>query len=114
MSIKQEFKFTPAEGKELITLHQWVSTLSENEQQEFRAAEQRQLEIRQKIVKNKKLTVIKNSDDDTTPDNYVWDESQIENKSSDYYKDYDDTWLVYWKRYLSETETKFEIVETKL
>jgi hypothetical protein len=112
--VKQEFKFTPAEGKELITLHQWVSTLSENEQEEFRQAEQRQLEFRQKVVESNKLTVIKNSSDNTVPDDYIWDNAHVENKTILEYKDHDDTWLVYWKRYLAETETKFEIVETKL
>jgi hypothetical protein len=113
--IKQEFKYTPREGEELITLHQWVSTLPENEQTEFQQAEQQQLELRQKVIKDKKLTVVKNSRTDATIyDNYVWDESHCENKTIPEYKDYNDIWLSYWNRYLEETGTKFEIIETKI
>ena len=112
--VKQEFKFTPREGQELITLHQWVATLTENEQEEFRQAEQRQLEFRQKVVESNKLTVIKNSSDDTVPDDYIWDDAHVENKTKLEYKDHNDLWVSYWFRYLEETGITFEIVETKI
>jgi thymidylate synthase len=114
MPIKQEFKFTPQEGQELITLHQWVSTLTENEQTEFCQAEQRQLEFRQKVVDVNVLTIINNSKDNTEPDNYIWDESHVENKTISEYKDCDSVWVCYWNRYLKETGTTFEIIETKI
>ena len=114
MPVIQEFVFTPPNGKELITLHQWVSTLPENDREEFVIAESRQLALRQKVVEINKLTVIKNAEDGITPDTYVWDESQIENKHQDSYKDHDDVWFHYWSRYLTETGTKFEIVEKQI
>ena len=115
MPVKQEFKYIPPEGKEFITLYQWISTLSKDEQEEFKKAEQRQLEIRQKVISNKKLTIVKNSyTDGAIHDNYVWDESAIKNKPPERYKDYDGKWLSFWSRYLEETGTTFEIVETKI
>jgi len=114
MPIKQEFKFTPQDGQELITLQQWVSTLPENEQTEFRQAQQRQLEFRQRVVDANKLTVIKNSDSGAGPDNYIWDDSHVENKTRPEYKECDGVWFCYWNRYLEETKTTFEIIETKI
>jgi hypothetical protein len=118
MPIIQEFVFVPPAGKELITLHQWVNTLPENERNEFVMSEARQLELRQKVVEVNKLAVIKNAksadEDGIVPDSYVWDESQIENKHQDNYKEHDDVWFHYWTRYLTETGTKFEIVEKQI
>jgi hypothetical protein len=115
MSIKQEFKFTPSDGKEFVTLYQWVDTLSATEQEEFKKAEQRQLAIRQQVISDKKLTIVKNSfTDGAIHDNYVWDESAVENKTLENYKDYDETWVEFWGRYLEETNTKFEIIETNI
>ena len=114
MPVIQEFTFIPPNGKELITLHQWVSSLSDNEREEFALSEARQLELRQKVVEVNKLTVIKNAEDGITPDTYVWDESQVKNKHQDNYKEHDDVWFHYWNRYLNETGTKFEIVEKQI
>jgi hypothetical protein len=118
MSVIQEFVFTPPAGKELVTLHQWVATLPENERNWFVMSEARQLELRQKVVEVNKLAVVKNAksadEDGIVPDSYVWDESQIENKHQHNYKEHDDVWLQYWNRYLEETGTKFEIVEKQI
>jgi hypothetical protein len=115
MPIKQEFKFTTQKGQELITLVQWVSTLTQNERTEFRQAEQRQLEFRQRVVDANKLTVrINNSKDGKWQEYYIWDDSHVENKTIGEYKDCDCVWFRYWNRYLKETGTTFEIIETKI
>ena len=118
MPIIQEFVFIPPEGQSLTTLHQWVSSLSSDEQTQFQLAESRQLQLRQKIVEVNKLTVIKNAksaeEAGIIPDSYVWDETHVENKTADQYKEHDDEWLIFWQRYLKETGTRFEIVEKKI
>ena len=117
MSIKHEFNLTPQTEQELITLDQWVSTLPADEQIKFQKAERRQRAHRQQMIDANKLTVIEkseNSNDKTILDDYVWDESHCENKSMSEYKKYDNVWLFYWNRYLEETKTTFEIVETKV
>lgn len=107
MAVKHEFKYTVPAGQKFLDLHEWVATLSVHEQEEFRLAQQRQYKIRQEFVDAGALTVdtIKQKN---TP--YIWKDSEAANKN----KPKDPIWAVYWDRYLSETNTIFEIIETEI
>lgn len=107
MGVRHEFKYTVPDGQTFVDLHGWVATLSVSEQEEFRLAQQRQYAIRQEFVDAGVLTVdahkVKN-----TP--YIWKDSTAANKN----KPKDPIWAIYWDRYLAETNTKFEIIETEI
>jgi hypothetical protein len=110
MAIRQEFVFTPPPGKEFIDINIWARDLPDLERQEWLAAVDRQLGIRQKAIDQAALKV-----DDSNPKlhSYVWDEEAIKHKPPMEYKPYDEVWIKYWNRYLEETGTKFEVKEIK-
>lgn len=111
MAIRQEFKFTPAEGTEFVDINTWITTLSAGEQEEWKEAVTRQHAIRSQYINNGQLQIDKS---DPNRNSYIWDENLVGNKPKYEYKEYDDVWLAYWNRYLTETGTTFEIVETKI
>ena len=111
MPVKQEFVYTQESGKKLPTLHEWVDTLSGEDQLNFRLAEKRQLTLRQQAIEQAQLTVVKKTSDDVTAlDNYVWSD-EAKNKPVEKRKKWDRVWLQYWSRYLKETGAQFEIIE---
>jgi len=108
MAIRQEFVFTPPEGKEFVDINIWAQDLPAGEREEWLAAVERQLGIRQTVIEQEALRV-----DTSNPKlhSYIWDESAVKDKPPMEYKPYDEVWLKYWNRYLTETGTKFEIKE---
>ena len=109
MAIRQEFVFTPPEGTEFIDINTWARDLPSDQLQEWLAAVDRQLAIRQKVIDQAELKV-----DTSNPnllDSYIWQEDAIKDKPAYEYKPTDPVWLKYWDRYLQETGIKFEIKE---
>lgn len=113
MAVRQEFRFTPPDGQEYISFDQWSDTLPREEKDRWVAACRRQHAIRAEYV-NKGQLKIDRAYSDQGSDSYVWDENLVESKPQHEYKEYDEEWLTLWNRYLSETGTKFEIVEVKI
>lgn len=100
--VKHSFKYTWPDGVLPIYLHEWVETLPESQKKEFYDAQKRQLAFRESKVQDGALEVKNNE--------YVWrNESAAEVN-----KPYDETWRLYFERYLQETQTRFEIVEEKI
>ena len=111
MPVRQEFVFTPPEGTEFIDINTWARDLPSDQLQEWLAAVDRQLAIRQKVIDQAELKV-----DTSNPnllDSYIWQEDAIKDKPAGEYKPTDPVWLKYWDRYLQETGIKFEIKEIK-
>jgi hypothetical protein len=108
MAIRQEFVFTPPEGTEFIDINTWARDLPSDQLQEWLAAVDRQLAIRQKVIDQAALKV-----DTSNPNlhSYIWQEDAIKDNPSYEYKPHDEVWLKYWDRYLQETGIKFEIKE---
>jgi hypothetical protein len=106
MSIKHEFKYTTLDNRPFLTIDEWVSTLTKDEQKVFVDAKVRQLKIRQQVIDAGLLSL--------DADGYVWDEEYVKNKRPGEYKQYDREWLKFWERYLEETKIKVEIVEKQI
>lgn len=104
MPVRHEFKYTGPDGKPAVPFTDWLQTLTESERQEYLAAQERQLTIRQDYVDSGALIV-----DDCDPENhgYVWSDSEAAKIN----KPNDPVWQKYWDRYIAETGTVFEIVE---
>jgi hypothetical protein len=102
MPVKHEFVYSWPTGVEPVYLHDWVDTLSEQEQKEFYIAQQRQIAYRSNVINEGKMYI----DNDGS---YVWssEETAKENKPND------DTWLRYYNRYINETKTSITIKEIK-
>lgn len=111
MAIRHEFKFTPPEGQRFISFDKWAKKLPPEENAEWSAACVRQHKIRDEYIQNGQLQIDRTI---VGSDSYIWDENAVEQKPKFEYKEYDDKWLEFWNRYLEETGTKFEIVETKI
>lgn len=106
MPVRQQFKFIPPAGVTLITFDQWLSSLSESEQQEYQAAQHRQLTIRQQYIDSGLMTLAESANG---VQEYVWrDASAAQN-----HKPMDAVWGQYFKRYLSETGVKFQDTHTE-
>jgi len=106
MPIRQEFKYKNPTGGPVVYFNQWLTTLPMAEQQEYWHAQQRQSEYRQQCIDQGLLVL------DTTvygDDKYVWCNAEEATKG----KPMDEVWGIYWRRYLSETGTIFEIIETE-
>lgn len=111
MAIRQEFKFTPPEGQEYISFDEWSNKLPPNEKAAWVAACARQHAIRAEYVNRGQLEIDQSN---TNNNSYIWDDTLVEQKPKFEYKEYDEEWFEFWNRYLTETGTKFEIVETKI
>jgi hypothetical protein len=112
MSVKQEFIYTTENGDPPIPIDDWIATLPDEEQQEYRRAAERQQAFRRTIIEDNKLKVTR--EQNSNYDSYIWDENHVQDKEVHEYKKYDEVWLEYWKRYLRETGTTFEIKKTKV
>jgi hypothetical protein len=102
MPVKYSFKYAWPDGVEPKTLDQWVRSLSAQEQEEFRQADVRQKAFRADVIDAGKMKLDGNSA-------YVWKDQEAAQVN----KPVDPTWLIYWNRYLAETQTIFttEITE---
>lgn len=110
MPLKQEFIYSAAENQTFLAFHEWIRTLSAEEQEKFARSMKRQLKYRQDLIDANKLILDQNG-------GYICNDSHVENKQSHEYKPYDPTWLKFWNRYttyLEENNVKFEINNIKL
>lgn len=94
MKIKETFSYT----NYTISIEEWIATLSDREQHEYAAARIRQTSFRDQAIADGLMKFDLNSD------SYVWRDKQaiLINKSTD------NIWLVYFERYLKETNTGFQ------
>lgn len=99
MPILSKFVYNWPNGTTPIMFHDWVTTLSKDEQDEFQLANIRQLEFRKQVVDQGNLQV--------TNDGYVWKDKDALNTG----KPTDPIWQIYWNRWLSETGVIFTIKE---
>jgi len=133
MAIRQEFVFTPPEGEEFIDINIWAQDLPDLERQEWLAAVDCQLALREQVLgtalqveteENEKHFSEWKKIAETCPlgeappyvprtNKYIWNEATIKDKPPMEYKPYNEVWLKYWNRYLKETGTKFEVKEIK-
>lgn len=104
MPVAQEFVYKTKDGSVPITLHHWVETLSESEQQQFRAAEQRQFALREQAIARGDLVVVKDTGvvNDTV---YVWKDPETAAQG----KGTDAEWLAFFMRYQTENGIIFEV-----
>ena len=102
MAIAQKFIYTWPEGKSPIWIEQWIRTLSQIEQDEFRLADKRQKEFRKIVVDQGNLQVVNNI--------YVWKDKD----ALDTNKPTDPVWQVYWNRWMTETGAKFTIEQSEI
>ena len=105
MPVRQEFKYTNPTGEPVVYFNHWLATLPISEQQEYLLAQQRQTEYRQQCI-DKGLLVLGTTG---SGHQYVWRDADTAATG----KPMDAVWGMYWKRYLSETGTIFEIIETE-
>ena len=105
MPVAQEFVYKTADGQTPITLHHWVETLPLTEQEEFRAAEQRQFALRELAIERGDLVVVKDTGvvNDTV---YVWKDEATAAQG----KGTDAKWLAFFMRYQKENGITFEVV----
>jgi hypothetical protein len=105
MPVAQEFVYKTQDGQPAITLHHWVETLPAAEQAQFRAAEIRQFELREKAIACGDLVVVKDTGivNDTV---YVWKDEATAAQG----KGTDPEWLVFFTRYQTENGITFEVV----
>ena len=101
MAVRHRFVYSWPPGVTPMTFDQWIHNLSEQEKKDFSEAKQRQIAYRTDAIKNGQMTI-----DNGT---YVWRDqtAAAQNKPTD------DTWYQYFKRYLDETNTIFQIEEEK-
>lgn len=97
MAVRQRFVYCWPEGISPVTFAAWLRKLNSREKDEFASARLRQTEFRQQAINQGRMTV--------EQDTYVWRDEQaaIENKRTD------ETWYLYFSRYLKETKTEFSI-----
>ena len=97
MPILSKFKYNWPDGTTPIMFYDWLTTLSKEEQDEFRLADIRQKEFRKIVIDQGKLNV--------TKDGYEWKDATAEKQN----KPHDPTWDLYWTRWINETGVQFTI-----
>ena len=102
MPILSKFIYTWPAGKSPIWIEQWVRTLPQSEQDEFRSADIRQKEFRKIVIDQGNLQV--------TNDGYVWKDKD----ALDVNKPTDPVWQIYWNRWLNETGVEFTIEQIEI
>lgn len=100
MSIRHKFEYSWPEGVTPMYLHEWVNTLPQEEQKQFYAAEKRQQNYRSDVITEGKMYIDKDH-------SYIWSDKETATQN----KPYDETWRLFWVRYLEETKTIFKIEE---
>jgi len=100
--VKQTFKYTPPPGEKFIEYHEWAKKyLNKEEYAQWCEAVNRQSALRQKVIDAGNLI------HDLEEDAYIWDSDWVAGKKDEDFKDYDDEWVSFWKRYLKETGIEF-------
>jgi len=111
MEVKTKYDLRAKDGRtEFPSLHEWVGTLSESEQEKFHRAAKRQQTHTDAAVATGNLAV------ETAPHGwhlpgqtspkFIWkDEATAANG-----KGHDQIWLKFWNRYISENNLSFDIV----
>ena len=108
MSVKTEFVLSSDNNEKIITLDEWVTTLSQEEQEKFQRAQIRQRKFRQDAI-DKGNMIISKGDANTNKESYIWKDKETARVN----KKTDGTWLFFWNRYIAENNLKFEIVKTQ-
>jgi len=108
MSVKTEFVLSSDNNEKIITLDEWVTTLSQEEQEKFQRAQIRQRKFRQDAI-DKGTMIISKGDENTNEESYIWKDEETARVN----KKTDGTWLFFWNRYIAENNLKFEIVKTQ-
>lgn len=94
MPIEQIFIHTTSDGRPFITIHEWVNTLTEEEETEYFLAESRQHAYRQEKIDDGSLTIGEYSN------SYIWKDS----KTAELGKPNDPVWEAYNNRYIIENK----------
>ena len=102
MPILSKFVYTWPDGTVPIMFHDWVNTLTKEEQDEFRLADIRQKEFRKIVVEQGNLEV--------TNDGYVWKDKDALTTN----KPTDPTWQMYWTQWINETGVQFSIEQKEI
>jgi hypothetical protein len=103
MAIKYKDIHTTSDGSPFITIHEWVSTLPEEQQKDYYAAEKRQHAFRQQKIDDGSLIIDENG-------NYIWKDSTAEQIG----KENDPIWLSYNDRYIVEAKIVSKIEKTEV
>ena len=98
MPTLSKFIYTWPYGTTPVMIHDWITTLSKEEQDEFRLADIRQKEFRQLIIDQENLKL--------TNDGYVWKDKVG--------KPNDPTWLIYWNRWRIDVGVQFTVDHTEI
>jgi len=101
-SVRHRFVVEWGVGSSQLELDEWVKTLPESQQHEFTMAQERQLQYRQNAIDQGRMYIEKDG-------SYVWKDDETAKQG----KEYDETWLHFWNRWLEETKAKFYIKEEK-
>jgi hypothetical protein len=101
MPVRHRFVYRWPPGVDPVTFDAWIQNLNAEEKTEFFSARQRQISYRTQAIEQRLMDI-----DNGT---YVWkdQEAAVQNKPTD------ETWYRYFKRYLDETGTIFDIEEEK-
>jgi hypothetical protein len=94
MTVLQKFQYTWPEGTTPIQFTNWITTLPQEDQDEFAQAMTRQESIRQTYIDNGLLSVV--------PEGYQWKDQAALNGIPN-----DPTWEIYWARWVKETGVMF-------
>jgi len=109
MPVAQEFVYKTQDGQPAIPLHKWIETLSMVEQAQFRAAELRQFDLRDRAIARGDLVVVEGTG--TVNDRvYVWKDEVTAAQG----KGTDSEWLAFFMRYQTENGIIFEVVNKSL
>jgi hypothetical protein len=108
MSVKTEFVLSSNNNEKIITLDEWVATLSQEEQEKFQRAQVRQRKFRQDAI-DKGDMIISKGDADTNNEHYIWKDEETARVN----KKTDGTWLFFWNRYIAENSLEFEVINTQ-
>jgi hypothetical protein len=102
MQVRHHFEYAWPEGVRPMLLHDWVATLSKEEQDRFYESERRQRAYRAEAIAEGLMDI-------AGPDTYVWrDEATAErNKRTDL------EWKAFFDRYILETQTIFTVREER-
>ena len=93
---RQSFHYDTIDGRPLISFVEWIYTLSEHEQQEFKMADKRQKQHRQVAIDHGDMII-------DSDGGYIWKDSTTSKKN----KPSDSVWLNYFNRWQKECGVVF-------
>jgi hypothetical protein len=111
MEVKTKYDLRAKDGRTTFpSLHEWVQTLTEEEQQKFHRAAKRQQAHTDTAVKRGDLAVELaphgwHLPGQTSP-KFIWKDEETAHRG----KGHDQIWLKFWNRYISENNLSFKIV----